>query len=512
MHQILSGIETEYGLLIEGRGAEDQVDDATAFVRIYPGECFVGWDYRFESPRADLRGFSVDRLQFDPVDSLFENKSAGERLLGHLLPKSKRDSDIRSDRILPNGARLYNDHGHPEYSTPECWSSQELALHDKAGELAILAAAKALSRETNREVRVYKNNTDFHGASYGTHESYLVPRSLSFDALYRAVMPMLVVRQVLCGAGKVGNETGQSCTYQLSARADFFVEPFNTETLFRRPIFNTRDEPHAHPSQWIRLHVISGDANMITSCTRRKVSLVKMALALAISGHAPIWKFQNPVEAFQAISRDESYSFRIQLEGSSWTTAGEVFESYFTAAEHALSLRPGYESGTLEAELFDTIAECRELLQALRECPNRFASAVDWAAKRKMLESFMEEEGTDWRDPSLRSFDLEYHNADSSESLYHALVEMGQVEAEPPEELLQELLNGVREDTRARARSIAVKKFKGELASASWRSLVFRDEGETTEVLLDPNLHYPEKLASAESVGTFVQWISELES
>ena len=131
----------------------------------------------------------------------------------------------------------------------------------------MLRAAAALAEESGREVRIYKNNTDFHGASYGTHESYLVPRSLGYQRLFDACVPMLVARQVLVGSGKVGAETGPFVSYQLSQRADFFVEAANAETLYRRPVFNTRDEPHGDARRWIRLHVIAGDANMIPAAT-----------------------------------------------------------------------------------------------------------------------------------------------------------------------------------------------------------------------------------------------------
>ncbi len=280
---ILCGIETEYGFSVESRGADDQVEDATAFVRGYPGVCFSGWDYAYESPRADLRGFKLEHLSVDPEDAKRDvGKSYGA------------PHEVRSDRILPSGARFYNDHGHPEYATPECWSLDDLVLHDKAGEFVLLRAAHALAEATGREVRVYKNNTDFHGSSYGTHESYLAPRALGFDRLYAAVTPMLVARQILCGAGKVGSESGTRVDYQLSARADFFSEAANAETLFRRPVFNTRDEPHASHAEWIRLHVIAGDANMIPGCTRRKVGLVKLAIRLEIEGQAPTWDLEKP--------------------------------------------------------------------------------------------------------------------------------------------------------------------------------------------------------------------------
>ncbi|HZH97581.1 MAG TPA: proteasome accessory factor PafA2 family protein [Fimbriimonadaceae bacterium] len=494
MDRILAGIETEYGLFVEGRGAEDQVDDAMALVRSYPGERFVGWDYRYESPRSDLRGFAVDRLQFDPADAKFDKGKA-----------RGKDWEVRSDRILANGARFYNDHGHPEYSTPECWSTRELALHDKAGELAVLAAARAFSDEIGREVRVYKNNTDRHGASYGTHESYLVPRALGFERTYRAVLPMLIARQVLCGAGKVGAEMGTQCAYQISQRADFLVEPFNIETLYRRPIFNTRDEPHASSESWMRLHVICGDANLITSATARKVGLVKLALQLEQIGMAPVWRFKDPVSAFQSVSRDEAYEFKIEVQGGSWTTAGEMLESYFSAAEQAFGLTasPGGEGPEQEAHAL--IWECRELLRDLHECPERFAYSVDWAAKKAMLEQFMASEGSDWRDPSLGSFDLEYHNIDRVEGLAAALKDMGQAEPDPEEFELRQLLSGVREDTRARARGVAVRRFGEHIVTAGWRSITFNIDGRETEVELPPDASYPAQLDDSPDVGTFIQ-------
>src|SRR5579859_5636926 len=109
----------------------------------------------------------------------------------------------------------------------------EHAKHDCAGQMAVLDAARTLQEQTDRSIQIYKNNTDFHGASYGTHENYLVPRKLGFEALYSAVLPVLVARQVLTGSGKVGSESGPAATYQLSQRADFFVEAVNAETLFR---------------------------------------------------------------------------------------------------------------------------------------------------------------------------------------------------------------------------------------------------------------------------------------
>jgi len=486
MRRILAGIETEYGLQVSGRGAAEQIDDAAALVRSYPGECLPVWDYRYESPRADLRGFQQARLNYDPEDAKFDvGRSRGP------------DSEVRSDRILPNGARLYNDHGHPEYSTPECWSLEALAKHDQAGELAVLAAARSYAAREGVEVRIYKNNTDFHGASYGTHENYLVPRSLAYEQLLRAVTPMLVVRQLLTGAGKVGSESGAACNFQLSQRADFFTELANVDTLYRRPIFNTRDEPHSRPSDWIRLHVISGDANMMPACTARKVALVKLAVALAEIGEAPVWHLPDPVRTFQQISRDPTLAQPIELTGRNWTTVREIFESYFAAAEARLDL---------DAELCSSISECRSLLDSLeQEGWYALKRDVEWAAKRAIIETVVEGEGMEWSDPTLQAYDLEYSNVDPEEGLYHALVHMGEVQN--PQELDASLLERHIERTRAYVRGVAVSKFRDQVQTACWRSITFDKGAEVLELELPPDMEYPEHLQDAPDVESFIKAI-----
>ena len=484
MRKILAGIETEYGLLVEGRGAEEQVDDSMAFVRSYPDECHFGWDYQYESPRADLRGFRLSQLAFDPEDAKFDSG----RTYGQA-------HEVRSDRVLPNGARFYNDHGHPEYATPECWSIFDLANHDCAGQHAVLRAARAYTDSTGLTAQLYKNNTDFHGASYGTHESYLVGRKLGFDKLFQSVLPMMVVRQVLVGAGKVGGEKGRFSGFQLSQRADFISEVANAETLYRRPIFNTRDEPHAQNQDWIRLHVICGDANRIPEATARKVGLIKLAIALTEIEQAPIWAIRDPVRAFQDISRDQTFEFKVELEKRSWTTASEILESYFAAAENCLEL---------DEELRWVIDSSRKLLSQLKTDFKEFARHVDWAAKQRMLTQFINEESLEWEDPSLRSYDLEYHNIDPEQGLHAALVEMDQVVSDPTQAVIEACLAGTLEGTRAFARGLAITKFNTQLLGVCWRTLTFNVDGEPVEVDLSPIAEYPVQLTEAQDVGTFI--------
>jgi proteasome accessory factor A len=489
MIRIPCGIETEYGLDVEGRGAEDQIDDSMTLVRSYAGERFFGWDYRAESPRQDLRGF-VTQLSFDPKDAVFDaGKSRGP------------DQEVRSDQILPNGARFYNDHGHPEYATPECFSVREAARHDKAGEIVVARAADEFSRSTGRRARIFKNNTDFHGASYGTHESYLVPRELGFDRLSRAVIPVLVARTLLCGAGKVGAESGGKIDFQMSQRADFFTEAASIDTLFRRPIFNTRDEPHADRNQWIRLHVISGDANMMVGATARKLALVKLCLLLELEGGLPEWKLKSPVAAIVAVSRGIEGDPKIDLEGGSWTTARHIIEGLLDAAEERLEL---------DEELQDITSECRGLLEDRAEDPEAFSRKVDWAAKRSILDMFREEEGIAWTDPHMQALDLAYTSLDPEEGLFPMMADEAMVDPQPTESELVKLLTveGA-PDTRARARGAAVHRLRDRLHTASWGSVVFRDGDELVEAQLPPDRAYSEAFLSVESVEDFLRCVQE---
>ena len=411
MRTVLAGIETEYGLQIDGRGAEEQIQDSQALVQSYLGKRLLVWDYRYESPRRDLRGFILDHLTVDPEDAKFDS----------FAPQTN-DIRLRADHILSNGARFYNDHGHPEFATPECWSLDALVKHDVAGQFTTLSAGEAYAEKVGRQVRLFKNNTDFHGASYGTHESYLVPRSLGFEKLFGALLPVLVARIILVGAGKVGSEKGPNVPYQISQRADFFMEPANAETLFRRPIFNTRDEPHGAIQDWIRLHVIAGDANLIPTSTKLKIGLVKLGLHLLESETAPVWEFADPVAAVQSLSRDARHKFEIKLKSGQVTTAQDVLLRLCQAAR---------QTGDLNDDLLWTVQTTERLIHELTADWDSFRRSVDWAAKLHVLDQYAADSGADWGDPGLQAVDLEYHNIDPSEGLYFALASMGEVDDLP---------------------------------------------------------------------------------
>lgn len=467
----LCGIDTEYGFTVEGRGVGTQADDSIALVRSSPDGGVLHWDYRDENPRRDMRGFQVEHLAIDPEDARFD--------AGRARPPAAEE---RSDRVLANGARFYNDHGHPEYATPECWTLKDLVGHEQWGDHVVLRAAQEYKRATGLDVRVYKNNTDFHGASWGTHESYLVPRSIPFAELARAVMPVLIARQVVTGAGKVGSESRGPVRYQISQRADFFVEPMNVETLYRRPVFNTRDEPHGDAGQWRRLHVICGDSNRHPGCTLRKVGLIQIALELLKKDLVPKWDIPDPVQSFQLVSRDATGGGRIDLEGRNWTTPRQVLESYCLAVQKA---------DLDDQELVEVASESLALLEARHRDPDSFWPHVDWAAKLWLLEQFATDSG--WDQSTMQALDMQYHLLDPAESLYSGLVEAGYL-ALPNVKSPPALPQG----SRARVRAAAVQKLAGEIESLSWGRIRFKSGQELT---LDPSLWYTAGPEDVESVG-----------
>ena len=213
------GMETEIGISSDVEGDVDVVAESIALVRsaTEPG-VWMCWDYDCEDPHVDMRGFRVHELRQDTDEANYYTQDAAREL---------SFVEIKSDLVLGNGARFYNDHAHPEYCTPECRTLDELVAHDRAGERILMACARHLSEQRGLSVRLYKNNTDFCGHSYGCHENYLMPRTLSWDVLSQAIIAFFVTRQIYCGAGKYGWEEEDKFVkhgFQVSQRADFFSE------------------------------------------------------------------------------------------------------------------------------------------------------------------------------------------------------------------------------------------------------------------------------------------------
>ncbi len=489
----LLGIETEYGLYVEGRGVADQILESVNLLRCCPFPAVKGaWDYRLEDPRRDMRGFRVEQLAVDPHDAQIERE--------HPISLSERET--RSDHVLTNGARLYNDHAHPEYATPECRRLMDLIAHDKAGERILLACAQAYQRQSGATVKLYKNNTDYHGSSYGTHESYLLLRSVNFDTLASTMTPFLTTRMIYAGAGKTGVEVNPNprVPYQISQRADFYMDTMNVETLYRRPIFNTRDEPHARLRDYRRLHVICGDANMSEYATALKVGTTALVLDLLEDGWAANFFIIDPVKTAQSISRDPDGKWLVETDDGVMS-AIDIQRRYLQAAQERYTGR--------DAETDWILREWETVLNLLETDPELLGNRLDWVAKRQLLSLFAESEGVPLDDPAMIALDLAYHDIDPVEGLYYALVEQGRMQTLVSREEVDYAMQNPPTDTRAAIRGLCVQRYTPQVESLNWERIILRNEEQTVRLdlsqLTGDTRDLNRRLTTASTITEFVQ-------
>lgn len=467
------GIETEIGITRDNEENLDVVAESIALVRSATElGVRMRWDYQSEDPHADVRGFHVDELRQDFDEANYFAQDAQRELTF---------AEIKSDVVLSNGARFYNDHAHPEYCTPECSTIEELVLHDRAGERLLEDCARKCSENSTR-VRLYKNNTDFFGHSYGTHENYLIPRHISWDYLARSVQSFLVTRQIFAGAGKFGIEREDafvSPEFQIAQRSDFFSALQSVDTMQRRPIINTRDEPHANPDIYRRFHVIIGDANMSPFATALKVGTTALTLeAICKVRGLDMPQLDDPLEALQSISRDRTFSWNVPLRNGGLTTAINIQREYWRLASDHCDLTSKWKQQTLQ----DWENVLKDLERDWRSCGDR----LDWVAKWQIIEQFRNAENLDPTDPWLRSLDLEYHLLDQEEGLYYGLERTGVFQHVPNENAVQLARTEPPPSTRAWVRGKLVQKFGRKIISAQWDHVTLAGKnGEIKISLLD---------------------------
>jgi proteasome accessory factor A len=454
------GIETEYGVTRDGAGEVDHVVESMELVRAYLERPFRRqWNYRGENPHRDARGFSVDRLEQDEEEDEFVAREASRKL---------SFADMKSDLVLANGARFYNDHTHPEYSTPECRSLRDLVAHDRAGEAIVWEAVRRRNHGLEAagqpgDVSVYKNNTDFHGHSYGCHDNYLMPRSVGFERIAAGLIPFLISRQVFAGAGKVGVEVGNRHKrqgYQLSQRADFVETELSVNTMHNRPIVNTRDEPHADPARFRRLHLILGDANMCEYATALKVGTTRAVLELIARNVAPDVGVEQPVAAVRAISLDHDLKATVELRDGRRLTGLELQQVYLEAAQRHLR--------GLDPETDWLLGEWDATLVALATDALSLRGRVDWITKRWLLDTFAADAHMAWDDPWLTSLDLAYHHVDPERGLFRGLEAEGTTVRVASPESVDRAIHEAPADTRAAIRGLCVTRFGNEVESVQW--------------------------------------------
>ncbi|MGQ0812678.1 MAG: proteasome accessory factor PafA2 family protein [Nitrospiraceae bacterium] len=487
----LFGIETEYGITRIDQDTVDPVVESMELVRAHLTKAFEKtWDYCSEDPHEDARGFRAAGLQQDKEEDEFAKADAQRPFSFH---------EMKSDLVLTNGARFYNDHTHPEYSTPECRSLRDLIAHDRAGERILHQAAVRRNRALGgTQVQLYKNNTDFHGHSYGCHDNYLVPRSIAFESLAGGLMPFLISRQLIAGAGKVGVETQeggfQPGRFQISQRADFMETELSVDTMHNRPILNTRDEPHADRAKYRRLHLIVGDANMCEYATALKVGTTALVLELIARGAAPAMELDNPVRAIKELSQDPDLKTVVRLKNNRMISGLEMQEMYYTSATQSFA--------GLDEDTDWILHEWGETLASLIGDRAQLVGRVDWVTKLWLLETFVREERLSWDDPWLASLDLEYHNIDPERGLYFSLEAEGKTTRIASETAIASAMSAGPVDTRGGIRGLCIRRFPDQIKSVQWERVQFMGGflPKTLEMsdLFDPT----EVMALAQVLGT----------
>ncbi len=459
------GIETEYGISQPGAPQANPMQLSGHVVTAYaqPLGHRAGrarWDYADEAPLRDARGYEVPRAEADPSQL------------------TDADDPTLANVILTNGARLYVDHAHPEFSSPEVTTPRAAVRWDKAGERIMAAAVSAIAQDPAMPaINLYKNNTDGKGASYGTHENYLMARSTPFADITKNLIPFFISRQVMCGAGRVGLGTeSQLPGFQLSQRADFFEVEVGLETTLKRPIINTRDEPHATASKYRRLHVIIGDANLSETATLLKLGSTSLVLAMIedrqVSEDLTV---QQPIAALRAVSHDPQLQALIRLRDGRRLTAVQLQWAYFEQVSSYLKRR---WSGDEDADTVEVMTLWHSILTRLERDPLSCAQELDWVAKLTLLEGFRERESLDWSHPRLGLIDVQYTDVRPEKGLYHRLVARQRINTLLDSREITSAMVEPPEDTRAYFRGRCLAKYGAQIAAASWDSVIFDIPGQ----------------------------------
>ena len=452
----VSGIETEFGIMVRGTESNPILASSiliNSYIEANSRDAehdIPSWNFDDEQPGTDARGFTLESAMPPEVEM-------------HLV-----------NAVLTNGARYYVDHAHPEISTPECANAWETLIYDCAGEEIIRQSMTAANRVLPAEVEMllYKNNSDGKGNSYGCHENFLVARDVPFGRIVSQITPHFVTRQVFAGAGKVGSEmlgvSAEQVPYQLSQRADFFEEEVGLETTLKRPIVNTRDEPHCDPQKYRRLHVIVGDANMSQVATFLKVGTTSLILSLIeddVLGSDLV--LAHPVSAIRQVSYDPSLKQTILLANGSRMTAIDIQWALLQKCVDYVGTA-GFESVGGEVIGEKIISLWEEVLTGLESDPETVSDMVDWIAKKRIVDGMKSRHGLSVADPRLKAIDLQYHDMRVEKCLasragLRTLVDPTDVER---------AIRSAPDSTRAYFRGQCLERWPDQVVSANWDCLV----------------------------------------
>ena len=484
------GIEQEYAIKIKGDDTLSFFDASCMLVNGYARRLGLRdvrvnmlWDYGHETPYQDIRG------------GLF-GKNTGQQILGE---KENRLINV----ALPNGARLYTDHAHPEYSTPECLSARDALACDKAGEI-ILREALGLAKDTLpfADLTLYKNNTDQQGHSYGCHENYLMAAGAHEECLVehpqkalKTLLPFLVTRQIFAGSGKTGRRDGKNSgpPYQISQRADFMENIFGLETMYARPLINTRREHHGDPKRFRRLHLILGDANMCEFAGLLKLGSTQMVLQMLEDDFmGSDLTLKDPIKANRQISRD--FGCVVELADGRKLTAVQIQREFL---EYARKFEPKDPAGRVPDH--DLILNCwsyaidgLEQLKlstdmVIEDDPLLLSRRLDWVLKLWIINRYREGQNCTWGHPLLTVLELQYHNIDPQNSIFYRTADQGFTERLLTDEEIDGFVHAPPDNTRAWFRGKCLEKFAEEIYLVNWEVVGF-DQGDIYRMvpLLNP--------------------------
>src|ERR671913_524910 len=453
------GTEVEYGISVPGQPTANPTTLSSQVVNAWavadaPTPRRPRWDFEEESPLRDARGFDLSPAQ--------------------ALDHNDLDEDTgMANVILTNGARLYVDHAHPEYSTPEVTNPRDIVRWDKGGEQVMAEASRRAAGIPGQPViQLYKNNTDGKGASYGSHENYLMDRKTPFIEIIRGLVPFFVTRQVVAGSGKVGIGTeGRTQGFQLSQRADFFEVEVGLETTLKRPIINTRDEPHADAERYRRLHVIIGDANLSEISTYLKVGTTSLVLAMIEDRFLTVdLSVEEPVAALRAVSHDATLKHLVRLRSGRELTAVQLQMEYLEQAKKYVEDRQGAD---VDAPTAGVLSPWGWGVTRRGPGPMLCAAELDWVAKLRLLEGYRSRDGLSWGSPPLQLVDLQYSDVRPDKGLHARLVARGAMQRLVDEDEVLAAVDQPPVDTRAYFRGECLRRYPAQVAAASWDSVIF---------------------------------------
>jgi proteasome accessory factor A len=447
------GLENEYGISSKLNTDPITLSNRIVFAyakHVYP-ESNIRWDYDVENPLRDARGFDMSRADADPSQLTDE---------GQAIP----------NLVLPNGARFYVDHAHPEYAAPEVLNPIDITKWDLAGEQIMKVAVALDAKEFPEDkIRVFKNNVDNKGSSYGTHENYQMNRSTQFSKIVAGLTPHFITRQIFCGAGRIGiGQKSENIGYQISQRADYIEAHVGLETTMKRPIINTRDEPHADPKIRRRLHVIIGDANMSDFANILKVGSTALVISMIEDEFVDFDEVDllNPVGVVKDISHDLDMKNIYLTNSGKKFSAIDIQEWYLEKSKSYLS-QIGYDDNSRQVIDF-----WEQALMGLRNNKDDLADRVDWIAKLALINRYKEKQNLTLNDDLIQSLDFKYSEITSDDGIAQVLRRKNFLKQYLEASEVDKAISEPPTDTRAWFRGKALSKFSKSIAAASWDSLI----------------------------------------